>query len=127
MDNPMRRTLPMATIQGRKLALLRRKIGAVEGLQAAPIARVPNGRPMRLSFAQERLWFLDRLGQGWPGSHISLPLPLRGPLGSGSWSAALTEIIRRHGALRTRFATRDGVGIQITDPPWAIDLAPEPV
>src|SRR3979409_1189419 len=99
MDNPMRRTLPMATIQGRKLALLRRKIGAVEGLQAAPIARGPNGWPMRLSFAQERLWFLDRLGQVGPAYNISLALRLRGPLDSGVLSAALTEIVRRHEAL----------------------------
>ena len=127
MDKPMRRTLPTATIQGRKLALLRRKIGAVEGLQAAPIARVPSGRPMRLSFAQERLWFLDRLGQVGPAYNISLAIRLRGPLDSGILSAALTEIVRRHEALRTRFAASEGVGIQIIDVPWIIELAPEPV
>src|SRR4030088_3388719 len=127
MENPMRRILPTATIQGRKLALLRRKIGAVEGLQAAPIARLPNGRPMRLSFAQERLWFLDRLGQVGPAYNISLAIRLRGPLDSGILSAALTEIVRRHAAVRTRFATREGVGIQIVDAPWIIELAPEPL
>src|SRR3979409_2554435 len=124
MENPMRRILPTATIQGRKLALLRRKIGAVEGLQAAALARVPRGRPMRLSFAQERLWFLDRLGQVGPAYNISLAARLRGPLDPGVLSAALTEIVRRHEAVRTRFGTRDGVGIQIIDPPWIIDLAP---
>src|SRR4030081_1553082 len=127
MDNPMRRTLPTATIQGRKLALLGRKIGAIEGLMAAPIARVPSGRPMRLSFAQERLWFLDRLGQVGPAYNISLAIRLRGPLDSGILSAALTEIVRRHEALRTRFAASEGGGIQIIDAPWIIELAPEPV
>src|SRR3981081_4531609 len=118
MDNPMRRTLPTATIQGRKLALLRRKIGTIEGLQAAQIGRVPHGRPIRLSFAQERLWFLDRLGQVGPAYNISLALRLRGPLDSEVLSAALTEIVRRHEALRTRFAASEGIGIRIFDAPW---------
>src|SRR3981081_1374658 len=127
MDNPMRRTLPTATIQGRKLALLRRKIGAIEGLQAAPIARVPSGRPMRLSFAQGGLLVLYRLGQVGPAYNISLAIRLRGPLDSGILSAALTEIVRRHAALRTRFAASEGIGIQIIDAPWIIDPPPEPV
>src|SRR4030081_764869 len=126
MDNPMRRTLPTATIQGRKLALLGRKIGAIEGLMAAPIARVPSGRPMRLSFAQERLWFLDRLGQVGPAYNISLAIRLRGPLDSGLLSAALTAIVPRHEALRTRFDAGEGAGIILCVVPRIYDQAPEP-
>src|SRR2546429_9318070 len=79
MDSLMRRTPPTTAIKGRKLELLRRRLDAVEGLPAAQIRCVPRGEPMRLSFAQERLWFLDRLGQGGPAYNISLSVPLRGP------------------------------------------------
>ena len=127
MDSLMRRTPPTAAIKGRKLELLRRRLDAVEGLPAAQIRCVPRGEPMRLSFAQERLWFLDRLGQVGPAYNISLAVRLRGPLDPRVLSAALSEIVRRHEAVRTRFATRDGVGIQTIDSPWTIDLAPEPV
>ena len=126
MDSLMRRTPPTAAIKGRKLELLRRRLDAVEGLPAAQIRCVPRGEPMRLSFAQERLWFLDRLGQVGPAYNISLAVRLRGPLDPRVLSAALSEIVRRHEAVRTRFAIRDGVGIQTIDSPWTIDLAPEP-
>ena len=127
MDSLMRRTPPTAAIKGRKLELLRRRLDTVEGLPAAQIRCVPRGEPMRLSFAQERLWFLDRLGQVGPAYNISLAVRLRGPLDPRVLSAALSEIVRRHEAVRTRFAIRDGVGIQTIDSPWTIDLAPEPV
>src|SRR4051794_25869052 len=127
MNSPMRTNLSAATIKGRKLELLRRRLDAVEGLPAARIQRQPRGGPLRLSFAQERLWFLDRLGAVGPAYNISLAARLRGPLDPKILSAALTEIVRRHEAVRTRFATRDGVGIQLIDPPWRIDLTPEPV
>ena len=127
MDSLMRRTPPTAAFKGRKLELLRRRLDAVEGLPDAQICCVSRDGPMRLSFAQERLWFLDRLGQVGPAYNISLAVRLRGPLDPRVLSAALSEIVRRHEAVRTCFATRDGIGIQTIDPPWTIDLAPEPV
>ena len=56
-----------------------------------------------LSFAQQRLWFLDQLG---PAAFYNIPAALRcdGPLDSARWSARSTEIVRRHEALRTTFA-----------------------
>ncbi|WP_050886432.1 non-ribosomal peptide synthetase, partial [Bradyrhizobium sp. STM 3843] len=80
-----------------------------------------------LSFAQERLWFLDRLGRLGPAYHIGLTVRLTGALDPIALSAALTEIVRRHEAIRTRIVMRDGTASQQIDPPWRIDLVAEPV
>ncbi len=74
-----------------------------------------------LSFAQERLWFLDQLEQG-QAYQIPLAARLTGPLEVAALNAALSEIVRRHEALRTRFEACNGTGVQIIDPPWPIEL-----
>ncbi len=85
---------------------------APEGL----IPRTPRGAEeagLPLSFAQERLWFLDRLQPG--GTLYNLPLALRmeGELDAAALAAALGEIVRRHEALRTVFAERGGAPAQV--------------
>jgi len=69
-----------------------------------------------LSYAQERLWFLDRLDPG--AAHYNLPLAirLRGDLDSAALHEALTLLARRHEALRTRFHEIEGRPLQIADP-----------
>lgn len=75
-----------------------------------------------LSFPQERLLFMN--GFGGLGSAYNIPAAVRlqGELNIILLSRAFTEIIRRHAALRTRFEIRDGVGMQIVGPPWAMNL-----
>jgi amino acid adenylation domain-containing protein len=92
-------------------------------LPAAPaIEAVSRDRPLPLSFAQERLWFLDRLEPG--AAHYLVPLPLRlhGTLDHAAFAAALTEVMRRHEALRTVFATHEGRPVQVIRPPAALPL-----
>jgi amino acid adenylation domain-containing protein len=69
-----------------------------------------------LSFAQERLWFLDRLMPGSPLYNIPAVLRLRGDLDERALGRALGEIVRRHEPLRTTFAERDGVPVQVIAP-----------
>ncbi len=68
-----------------------------------------------VSFAQQRLWFLDRLA---PGSSYNMPAALRlsGPLHPASLAAALQEIARRHEMLRTTFGQVDGEPVQVVHP-----------
>src|SRR6266851_8100969 len=61
-----------------------------------------------LSFAQKRLWFLDRLQPGNPFYNVVAAFELRGPLNVTALRRSLGEIVRRHGALRTRFVVQDG-------------------
>jgi amino acid adenylation domain-containing protein len=62
-----------------------------------------------LSYAQERVWFMNQLAPGEAAYHIAVPLRIRGPLDFDRLRAALAELSRRHEALRTRFpADEDG-------------------
>ncbi len=85
----------------------------------APAADGPIPRALRgdgalpLSFAQERLWFLDRLQPGEAVYNLPLVLRLRGELDAAALAAAFGEIVRRHEVLRTVFAERDGEPVQV--------------
>src|SRR6476646_7551324 len=65
-----------------------------------------------LSWAQKRLWFLDRLQPGSDFYNVVLACDLRGDLNVPVLERSLREIIRRHGALRTRFVIEDGEPVQ---------------
>ena len=71
--------------------------------------RQPGEAWIPLSFAQERLWFLDQLDPGSSTYNIPVALRLRGPLHVPILAASLQEVVRRHEALRTTFLqTADG-------------------
>ncbi|HYR08202.1 MAG TPA: amino acid adenylation domain-containing protein, partial [Longimicrobium sp.] len=79
---------------------------------------VPTGRAgaLPLSFAQERLWFLDRLEPG--GTTYNIPAAWRGggALDQAALERALGEVVRRHEALRTTFTEVDGSPVQVIAP-----------
>jgi len=61
-----------------------------------------------LSFAQQRLWLLDRLMPTGSVYNIEHVLRLSGELDHLALRDALNELVRRHEVLRTRFGTQDG-------------------
>ncbi|HYO12892.1 MAG TPA: amino acid adenylation domain-containing protein, partial [Thermoanaerobaculia bacterium] len=69
------------------------------------------------SYAQRRLWFLDRLAPG--GAVYNLPLVWRlyGPLDSAALAASLGAVVERHESLRTAFAVEKGKPVQVVAPP----------
>src|SRR5829696_8022234 len=86
-------------------------IEKVSGLQKI-VRRLPRAE-LPLSFAQQRLWFLDQLAPGSAAYNLSGRLRLEGHLDVSSLEASLNEIVRRHEALRTIFSTHDGEPVQI--------------
>jgi hypothetical protein len=78
-----------------------------------------------LSFAQQRLWFLDQLEPGSPLYNCPGAAHLRGRLHVQALEASLNQMIERHESLRTRFATADGQPVQVVGPPWRLRLEVE--
>ena len=78
-----------------------------------------NQEPCPLSFAQQRLWFLDQLE---PGGlyNVGEALRLEGPLDVSALSRALDAIAARHEALRTTYRSVDGEPMQIVDAPQPV-------
>ncbi|EDN65438.1 non-ribosomal peptide synthetase [Beggiatoa sp. PS] len=66
-----------------------------------------------LSFAQQRLWFLDQLVPNNPFYNIPLVLQLSGPLQKTVLEQTLNEIVQRHEILRTTFTTVNGKPVQV--------------
>jgi amino acid adenylation domain-containing protein len=82
-------------------------------LAAPSIPRIdPRGEP-RLSFAQERLWFLDQLMPGSPLYNVPAGLRLRGRLDLPALKRTFQELVRRHEVLRTSFTAREGRPVQV--------------
>ncbi|HEX3475167.1 MAG TPA: amino acid adenylation domain-containing protein, partial [Kofleriaceae bacterium] len=86
------------------------------------VARAP-GQALPLSFAQQRLWFIEQLEPGRAAYNVSVCFRLHGPLDAGALRGALAEIVRRHEALRTGFAEALGQAQQIIAPPGELALA----
>ncbi|HEX8393612.1 MAG TPA: amino acid adenylation domain-containing protein [Longimicrobium sp.] len=101
------------------VAALAERVEAVRARQAGvlpPVTPVERAPEMPLSFAQERMWFLDRLQPGNTVYSRPLSLRLRGALNTEALERALGELVRRHEVLRTVYAERDGVPVQIVRP-----------
>ncbi|HEX2077404.1 MAG TPA: amino acid adenylation domain-containing protein, partial [Longimicrobium sp.] len=81
-----------------------------------PIQPADRAGPLPLSFAQQRLWFLERLGGLGSTYHFPMRRRLRGPLDRAALERALGEIVRRHETLRTTFAEADGEPVQVIAP-----------
>ncbi|MFJ4474305.1 non-ribosomal peptide synthase/polyketide synthase [Streptomyces xanthochromogenes] len=85
-----------------------------------------------MSYAQQRLWFLEEFAPGGSEYVTALALRLRGRLDTAALTAAVTSLVARHESLRTTFDSADGHGVQIVHPPHPVplplhDLSPLPV
>ncbi|MCP4658422.1 MAG: non-ribosomal peptide synthetase, partial [bacterium] len=113
IELPLRVVFERPTVAGLGVyvgAALRRE----EGLEAPPIC--PRDQRNRdtapLSFAQQRLWFIDRFDPDSALYGIPTHLRLAGRLDVAALHRTLNEIVRRHEMLRTSFGTEDGVPVQ---------------
>ena len=79
---------------------------------APPLARRPDTGPAPLSFAQQRLWFLNEMGLAGDSYNMPLRLRLRGSLDRDALERSLAAIVDRHEALRSSICEEDGVPVQ---------------
>ncbi|WP_431262155.1 amino acid adenylation domain-containing protein [Roseateles chitinivorans] len=88
------------------------------GRDARRITRADRNGPLPVSYAQQRLWFLDRLDAAAGAAyHMPVALRLSGALNREALQATLDGLVRRHEILRTRFASVDGQTVQLIDGP----------
>ncbi|HLL83363.1 MAG TPA: condensation domain-containing protein, partial [Longimicrobium sp.] len=121
--------LPLrALFEGPTVAAL---AGRVEEMRRAelpvlpPVVPVGRTGPLPPSFAQERLWFIDRLEPGGAVYNLPAAWRLKGALDLAALQRALGEIVRRHEALRTVFTEVDGSPVQVIAPAGGFALAVE--
>ncbi len=91
------------------------------GTRRPPLVPVHRDGALPLSFAQERLWFLDRLRPGSAAYTMPAALRFTGPLDTDALRRALDEIVRRHESLRTRFLSERGRPVQVVDEPRPLE------
>ncbi|MBS1241746.1 MAG: amino acid adenylation domain protein, partial [Gemmatimonadetes bacterium] len=96
--------------------LMTRQMARERGGEGSAIPRRNATEPCPLSFAQQRLWFLDQLEPGDPAYNMPVALRLSGMLCEEALERSLGEILRRHEALRTTFRTNGGQPVQVVSP-----------
>jgi amino acid adenylation domain-containing protein len=121
VDVPLR-----ALFENRTVAALARhvdgEIAQAQHLSLPPIVNVKRDAALPLSFAQQRLWFLHQLEPHSAAYNIPAALRLDGALDTVALERSLSEIVRRHEALRTTFVAKDGEPMQIVQPASAVKL-----
>jgi alpha-ketoglutarate-dependent taurine dioxygenase/acyl carrier protein len=123
VELPLRALFESPTIA--ELALsVERDVQSEIGEAFVPIKRVSREGNLPLSFAQQRLRFLDQLAPGNTAYNIQVAVGLTGALDHLALEKTLNEIIRRHEALRTTFGFREGLPVQIITSEYAISLPP---
>ncbi|MBZ4423368.1 condensation domain-containing protein, partial [Myxococcus sp. RHSTA-1-4] len=87
-----------------------------------PLLPAPRSGSLPLSFAQQRLWFLDQLQPGSVQYNMPTALRVEGALDVTILESAFTELVRRHESLRTTFGEESGSPVQRIHPPSAVRL-----
>ncbi|HYG65055.1 MAG TPA: amino acid adenylation domain-containing protein, partial [Thermoanaerobaculia bacterium] len=121
VELPLRALFEAPTVAG-LAAVIDSAREADPGLALPPIERVPRDRPLPLSFAQQRLWFLDRLVPDNPFYNMFSAVRLAGALDVAALRGACREITRRHEVLRTTFEGASGQPFQVIHPEPAAAL-----
>ncbi|WP_350246165.1 amino acid adenylation domain-containing protein [Rhodococcus sp. D-6] len=91
-------------------------VESLAGGDRIPLVPGPRPETIPLSFAQQRMWFLNRFDSASAANNIPVALRLRGTLDADALGAAVADLVERHEPLRTIYPDRDGVGSQLVLP-----------
>ncbi|ACB75251.1 non-ribosomal peptide synthetase [Opitutus terrae] len=111
VELPLRAVFEAPTV--RALAQRMTAGGQAGGAVPPALRCVERGRDLPLSFAQERLWFLNQLEPGNPFYNMPAALRLQGRFDVPAAAGVLQELTRRHESLRTTFAAVEGQPVQV--------------
>lgn len=109
-------------LSGSQRALLEERLKRAKQAASRPaearasLPRRPAEEEIPLSFAQQRLWFLDQLEPGSPVYNVCQALRIQGALNVVALEQALNEVVRRHEVLRTSFVATEGRPVQVISP-----------
>jgi len=121
IELPIRDLFEAPTIAGLAERIVRARRESA-GVVFAPIVPQPRTGLLPTSYAQQRLWVLDRLAPDHALYNLPAALRLRGRLDVMALQASLNAIVARHEVLRTRLVAVDGVPMQQIDPPEPLPL-----
>ena len=121
MTNVLHSMQHLTLAQRKALAAVMAKKG-IDLFRQLPIPRLERGAPLALSYAQQRLWFLQQLEPASAAYIIPGALRLTGPLDEAALQAALDLLLARHEPLRTRILAEAGVPMQQVDKPVPLQL-----
>jgi amino acid adenylation domain-containing protein len=122
VELPLRATFEQPTLAA-LAAEVDRLAGTSDVADSPPIVRRATEGDAPLSFAQERMWFVDRMEPGSPVYHMPFSFRLRGAVDADALRRALDELVARHESLRTSFPLVDGAPVQRVHPPSPADFA----
>ena len=103
------------------VAQLAQRIG-VGSRRLQPLVPVERPAVVPLSYAQQRLWFIDQLQGPSPVYNLAAALRLGGRLDAEELGAALADVVGRHESLRTLLAAPEGIPQQVVVPPERADF-----
>jgi len=121
VELPLRALFAEPTVAGLAASVELAGSGAAAA-PAPPITPAPRDGDPPLSYAQQRLWFLDQLEPGSVAYNIPLALRVVGDLDVAALEQGLGEVVRRHEALRATFSAVDGRPVQDIAPAAAVAL-----
>ena len=107
------RTLFEASTPARLAAVVEAELSEGTALAIPPVKAVERDGALPLSFAQQRLWFLDQLEPGSAAYNIPAAVRLKGLLDVKALERSLKEVVRRHEVLRTTFTVVQGQPVQV--------------
>ncbi len=124
VEIPLRRLFEAPTVAGiaARVEAARQDLSQAPFAAAPPIVSAPRDRDLPASFAQERLWFLERLGVGGASYLLPNELRLHGRLNVEALFRAQNEVVRRHEVLRTSFALAGDLVVQVIAPVFHLAL-----